>query len=200
VPQPHMLLVIGVHREELAFGDLVAKGLGSCGIDLLRIPSGLSARRPRADELEQYRTNHARLYEQILSYAAPNHTLLVDLHCSLKSHTDFDLIAADTTFLDTILKAFRQTPSMAEASVRAIQMVSETDFQSATPPSDRLYIKPDLPPSVWRSPKPIYIGIEAYLEQEGKGTRQEWEMAQDLIKTISHVSESEDLNSDPSRY
>ncbi|MEF3168990.1 MAG: hypothetical protein K6360_06605 [Deltaproteobacteria bacterium] len=44
---PGTLLIIGIHREELAFGEQVARLLaGSSCMDVLKIESGLSDRRP----------------------------------------------------------------------------------------------------------------------------------------------------------
>jgi hypothetical protein len=41
-PARDAVLVSGVHREELAFGDMVPEGLDPSLADLLRIPEGLS--------------------------------------------------------------------------------------------------------------------------------------------------------------
>ena len=74
-------MVIGVHREELAFGDKVAEALDESRFALLRIAHGLSARRPRPDEQDRYLANHALLYHQIAERVEPSHRLLIDLHC-----------------------------------------------------------------------------------------------------------------------
>ncbi len=50
-PGSEAVLVIGVHREELAFGDKVADDLDPSLADLLCIPEGLSGQRPRQDQL-----------------------------------------------------------------------------------------------------------------------------------------------------
>lgn len=46
MPGTRTLLVIGIHREELAFGRDVVQGLEVEDLDVLEIPEGLSGRRP----------------------------------------------------------------------------------------------------------------------------------------------------------
>lgn len=62
------LLVIGVHRTELAFGRAVAAALAPGQVDLLEIPEGLSGAHPRPDEVFRYQTLHSALYGQLLAH------------------------------------------------------------------------------------------------------------------------------------
>lgn len=48
-PAAPVLVVIGIHREELVFGREVAAGLAPDEAEVLEIPDGLSGRRPRPD-------------------------------------------------------------------------------------------------------------------------------------------------------
>ena len=43
------LIVTGIHREELAFGDRVSDLLGDLDIDVMRIPEGISHRKTGTD-------------------------------------------------------------------------------------------------------------------------------------------------------
>lgn len=63
---PPVAVIIGVHREELAFGERVAEGLDPRRISVLRIPEGISGRRPRADERLRYDASHREMYLQLL--------------------------------------------------------------------------------------------------------------------------------------
>ncbi|SFB63287.1 hypothetical protein [Azotobacter beijerinckii] len=44
---PQTLLVIGIHREELAFGQTVARDVDPAQVAVLEIPEGLSGQPPR---------------------------------------------------------------------------------------------------------------------------------------------------------
>ena len=78
------------------------------------------------------------------------------------------------------------TPCSQHYSLRAIQMVSDEDLEDWHDDHlpDQLFAKPELPQTIWRAQSPIYVGIEIYLDREGKGTQQEWEMTARLIEVI----------------
>lgn len=181
-----ILLVIGVHREELAFGDQLVSGLAGQMIDVLRIPSGLSARRPRADQLADYRANHASLYDQIGDHLQPAHEIMIDLHCSVGACPDMDIICADTGFLQMLREACGHTKGLRDAILRTIQMVSDEDLRDHDRFEDeaQLFMKPDLPPSIWKARKPLYVGLEIYLQEEGAGTPRDWQLGRSLIQLI----------------
>jgi len=104
--QPHScdaVLVIGVHREELAFGDKVAEGLDPSSADLLRIPEGLSGRRPRQDQLFYYETLHRELYHQLAAQIRGRYRLALDLHCGIDEGAPCaDLISRNSDLLARI--------------------------------------------------------------------------------------------------
>lgn len=181
------LVVIGVHREELAFGDQVALGLDGQMIDVLRIPRGLSARRPRADQLATYRARHARLYEQICDHLQPIHGIVIDLHCSIGADPVMDIICANAGYLATLQECCKHAEGLQDAIVRTIQMVSDDDIHEHedVESGSQLFMKPDLPSSIWKARRPLYIGLEIYLQEEGAGICQDWQRSQSLIQIIS---------------
>lgn len=77
------LLVIGIHREELAFGAAVAAGLDRGRFDVLKIPDGLSGRHPRADQRFNFDTLRRALYLQLLPHIQTRHKWVIDLHTGL---------------------------------------------------------------------------------------------------------------------
>jgi hypothetical protein len=90
------VLLIGIHREELAFGRAVARGLDDPGIAVLEIPEGLSGRRPRPDQRFHYETLHRALCLQLLPHLAGHCRLLIDLHTGLdRQGPSADLMCAD---------------------------------------------------------------------------------------------------------
>lgn len=90
------LVVIGIHREELAFGREVVRGLPIGEVDVLEIPDGLSGRRPLPDQSFRYGTLHRALYLQLLPYLGPSHRLLIDLHSGFDDEgPSADLLCGD---------------------------------------------------------------------------------------------------------
>lgn len=194
---PTTLLVIGVHRAELAFGDAVATHLDPARCSVLRIPDGLSGRRPRADQREAYRRSHDELYHQILAHLTPAHRLLIDLHTG----SDETGGCADVLCHDPDLLARVTTPAHATAApgprIRGIRLVAPATAAPAT--ADSLHTPrgarpgttaswpiahPDLPARVWQRADPLYVGVEVYLREEGAGSVAEQALAVALIERI----------------
>lgn len=74
------LLIIGVHVEELRFGERVAEGAKELGIDVLRIKHGLSNDRFLYSNLFCYDTFLQELYLQTHMQIRGNYSLAIDLH------------------------------------------------------------------------------------------------------------------------
>lgn len=127
-PHAPVLLVVGVHREERAFGERVAARLPAARFDLLRIEHGLSGRRPGPDQLDACRRRHRALYEQILEQIKPDHRVVLDLHSGFdEAGFCADVLCADTELLRCIKHA--RTEAHAErrltaGTVRGVQLVS----------------------------------------------------------------------------
>ena len=189
LPPCEALVVIGVHREEVAFGRAVAAQLDPEQFDIMVVERGLSARRPRPDQLQAYLDNHAALYDQIAGNAGQKHGLLIDLHCRLKGDADADIFAADEDILKLVAAERLDDASLVGKKVRMIRMVSDEDLTDITPDALRsqLFSKPEFPETVWRAERPLYVGLEIYLEQEGEGTREEQIFASDLIGTLRKI-------------
>ncbi|MGY6277547.1 hypothetical protein [Methylomonas sp. MgM2] len=98
-----LLLVIGIHREELAFGRAVAEGLNPERIKVLTVPEGLSGRKPLPDQVFNYQTLHRALYLQLLPYVLGRHAVLLDLHSgSDTAGPSADLICADAAWCNAL--------------------------------------------------------------------------------------------------
>lgn len=102
------VLILGIHREELAFGEAVAAGLDPARIDLLRIPEGFSVARPTQDQAFYYRASHRELYGQILCQVRGRYDLVIDLHCGINEPARCaDLFSADPALLRCVCEAAR---------------------------------------------------------------------------------------------
>ncbi|WP_316858209.1 hypothetical protein [uncultured Cohaesibacter sp.] len=184
------IVVIGVHKEELAFGDEVARHLDRTLFSPFRIASGLSARRPRTDQLEQYLTNHEQLYTQIADHMPAHCKLLIDLHCRLKAEADADIFCASPDLLNRISESFHTRFPKSDARLRTIRMVSDADLcewddtHEDKHASGHLLSKPELPEVVWRATRPAYVGLEIYLDHEGRGEQENWDLTLQILSAV----------------
>jgi len=155
---PATLLVIGIHREELAFGQAVAVDLDPASVQVLAIPDGLSGRHPRADQRFHWDTLHRALYLQLRPHVRRGHHLLIDLHTGI----DQAAPCAD-------LYALAPPP----------RLISLGD--AVTGPGAQTII----PEAVWNDPDCLYVGMEIYLADPGPGRPAEREYARALIAALT---------------
>lgn len=153
------LLVIGVHRAELAFGRAVAERLPVSGMDVLAISDGLSGHHPLPDEVYRYERVHQALYGQLLSFIRPSHRLVIDLHTG----TDSVGPCADIFTASTHL---RKRIALEPVPVRCWALGSGLHAGARTV----------VPASIWNNPHFTYVALEIYLPPDGTG----WEEAVDL--------------------
>ncbi|TVQ89577.1 MAG: hypothetical protein EA400_07320 [Chromatiaceae bacterium] len=203
-PVAPVLLVVGAHRDERAFGERVAALLDPARFTVLRIAVGICGARPRADELPAYRRQHAELYRQIAGYIAPAHRLLIDLHAGIhESGRCADVLCADAALLAAVqarltapgLTARAGLPVVPPTPVRGVRLVADTAL-AALPASREqppeapagapwAIVRPEIPASIWARPVPRYVGLEVYLQAEGAGQQDDWQFARALIETIA---------------
>jgi hypothetical protein len=171
------LLVVGVHREERAFGEAVAAQLPAADFDLLRIEQGLSGRRPGPDELTAYRRRHRALYTQLLDHITPSHRVVLDLHTGFdEAGPCADVLCADTGLLRCIEhQGMTALPGAGAAPqrLRGLRLVDAEPAMEATHAEDVAaaaatckrwpWVRPDIPQAVWCAEGFLYVGIEVYL-------------------------------------
>ncbi len=188
VSEPDILLVIGAHREELAFGDRVAETLEVLSdippFSVLRIPEGLSGRHPRSDEVYRTDVQHRELYHQIKAEVG-SRRLVIDLHRGFDDHGPCaDIFSGDDQLLRTIQNQIddqgTDTKARALSSVRCIQIDHSERNQ------DRAMISAytRIPREVWDAPSFRFVGLEVYIPTSDDGRQTDWVFAADLLKTI----------------
>ena len=180
------LLVTGIHREELAFGDRVAALLDKQRIQVLRIPEGISHSRTGTDDLFYYNTRHREIYLQLRQQVKSHYRLLIDLHSGLNdSGRCADLYCRDEPILQCVAERSRQAGIGDQ--LRMVKILA--DSESSAPPVDRRDIdvgaRTSIPKQIWDDRIFVYVGLEIYLAEEGVGTEEDWRFACDLIETIS---------------
>jgi hypothetical protein len=170
------LLVIGIHREELAFGAAVAAGLDRGRFDVLKIPEGLSGRHPRADQRFHFDTLHRALYLQLLPHIQPCHARVIDLHTGLDPHGPCsDIYCRDSARLaESLTKA-----SGIQPVPRLISLLPDAAVPSAATV---------IPPEIWRNPRFLYVGVEIYLPETGAGHPADLVYASTLLNALSAES------------
>ena len=141
------LLVIGVHRAELAFGRAVAARRAKDQVDVLEIPEGLSGAHPRPDEVFRYQALHHALYGQLLAHVRGRHRLLIDLHTGRDSTGP----CADVFSASVALREALSAP--AEDGVRVWPLGDDPASAARTV----------VPASIWRNPGFAYAALEIYL-------------------------------------
>jgi hypothetical protein len=186
-----VLVVIGAHREELAFGEQATDGLDPERFAVLRIPMGISGERPRKDEMALFREQHRALYLQILDYVEPGHRLIIDVHQGVNTDgTAADVLSADHGLLERVGRMpMARRPDGAEA-VRCIELVTSTAYEQVHPDLSptALVARPVIPEAVWRNADVSYVGLEVYVETEGRCSAAEQAFARSLIEQVGECA------------
>lgn len=180
------VLLIGIHREELAFGEAVAAGLDPARLALLRIPNGLSGAHPNADQAFYYRTNHREIYSQVLTQVRGHYDLVLDLHTGVNEPGRCaDWIAGDRRLLERLLDDWATADPAAEQPaarppLRGLLLTDPNTPVTAIGPLIRTHTV--IPDTIWRNDHFRYLGLEVYLPAPGPGTHLDWAFAQRLIE------------------
>jgi hypothetical protein len=185
---PPALVVIGAHRGELAFGEGVVEGLDAGRYQVLRIPKGISGRRPTPEERPAYLRRHRQLYAQILEYLAPAHRVLIDLHTGLDTAgCAADVLCARREVLRCIDDLQSGAESPLPAPVRLVRLLDGHGQGEAPESCDPRWAvaRPELPEEVWNRAQPTYVGLEVYLSAEGAGTEVERALGRALLEAIA---------------
>ena len=181
------LLVIGIHREELGFGDRVAALLNSDHIQVMRIPKGISHARTGANSLFYYKTLHREIYLQLWQQAKGHYRLLIDLHCGLNDDGRCaDIYCRDERLLHCVTRLTSHT-DLGER-LRLVKILAGSEVKHPTEYSDDIEVTAltSIPEQIWNSRSLIYVGLEIYLKEEGEGAAEDWHFARDLIEILQN--------------
>ncbi len=152
--QPTVLLVIGIHREELAFGCAVAERIDAGKVAVLAISEGLSNRLPSLDERYRHDMLLRRLYLQLLPHMVGRHRLLIDLHTGIDpAGPSVDLISCDAPLRDRLAQCIGERPDLAEKLIRVLPLGPNQSIP---------HVRTMIPQEVWNNPAFVYLGMEIY--------------------------------------
>ena len=187
MPKATTVLVIGAHREELAFGEQVARALSDLPIEIYRIPLGITGRHPRQDQVFRYRLYHQELYLQLRQQLKDSTRLLIDLHAGQDSQGPAaDLYCRDQGFLDCLARARSSAAGLgADARIRMIPLVDPGSGAAGRSPGGAAptpVAHALIPRQIWGEEPPLYLAIESYLREPGPGASDDWALARALIQ------------------
>ena len=179
------LLVTGIHREELAFGDHVCEQVDRGQIDVMRVPEGVSHARDGTGDEFYYTTKHREIYLQLRQQIRREYKLVIDLHCGKGGQGLYaELFCHDTHLMGCLTKQLSERSL--ENNVRLIEIIAEHKAQPGgavvklEDPKARTWI----PQSVWDGRDFCYVGLEVYLQDGERGSPREWQFTCELIEMI----------------
>ena len=185
------LLVIGIHREELSFGECVADRIDRQRTDVLRIAQGISRQRNPQEARFYYTTRHREIYLQLRQQVRGRYELIIDLHSGInESGRCADVYCHDEALLDCLdVKTHAVSPTH---RVRLAHIVADMNSWYASPARMRndaghfshAIAHTLIPEEVWDSRDFVYVGLEIYLNKGGSGTKEDWSYARNLIDLV----------------
>jgi hypothetical protein len=179
------ILVIGIHREELGFGDRVSAPVDPARVDVMRIPWGIPRAKKGQRERFYSRAQHREIYLQVHQQVKDRYRLMIDLHRGLdEKGRCADVFCHDETFLRCLGAQVQEFSG--EYDVHLIRIVSPDDHgarsngKSVADAEARTWI----PSRIWLGGSPLYVGLEVYLTEDGDGKEEDWKFAHLLIDEI----------------
>lgn len=158
------VLVTGVHREELSFGDGVARRCASDQIDVLRIPEGVPQRCGNVDQQFYHETRQRELYLQLHQQVKGRYRLLIDLHSGVDEEGPCaDIYCRDSRLLERI--GSRLDTRNLTHRVRLVRIVDahQPAILEGSQTAVDTQARTSIPAAIWAGGRPIYVGLEVYL-------------------------------------
>jgi hypothetical protein len=179
------LLVTGVHREELGFGDRVAALLDAERIDVLRIPEGITQRRTGTGRHFYVNAQHREIYLQLRQQVRGRYALLIDLHSGIdRDGPCADVFCRRESFLACLAAGLGQA-GVTDA-VRLIRILADGETRVSADGAGVVEAAAHtwIPRAIWDRTSPLYVGLEVYLPEAGEGGCRDWRFACGLIEAI----------------
>jgi len=179
------LLVTGIHREELGFGDRVSALVDPARVDVMRIPHGIPQPRKGPGEEFYSSAQHREIYLQLRQQVKDRYRLMIDLHRGLdETGRCADVYCHDEEFLRRV--GARIEKHRGDDDVRLVHIISpdargvEHDGKGIAHAEARTWI----PSKISLGKSPLYVGLEIYLPTDSDGKEDDWEFAKLLISEI----------------
>jgi len=180
------ILVIGIHREELAFGRSVADVVPN-SVRIVQIDKGLSHKKSFYKSGFYHSTVHREIYLQLHQQIKGKTDLIIDLHTGINtSGRCADILSAEVSMLCRIKKQLdnvKYHPLSPPGEERLYEIIP-TDKRREKGRSLFPACHTIIPRRIWDEPTYIYVGLEIYLQESGEGTPTDFEYATKLIHML----------------
>ncbi len=183
------LLVIGIHRKELGFGDRVAARIDHRHFDVLRIARGIPQPRRATDERFLSETQHHEIYLQLHQQVKDRYRLMIDLHQGIDpAARSADVFGHDATLMSCLDTRLRE--GSGQDDVRLVRIAADDGVGQAAgrPGLGEAEARTWIPPKVWLCDRPVYVGVEVYLQTENDGDAADWDFTCRLLEDIRACS------------
>lgn len=179
------VLVIGLHRPELAFGDMIAAQMQEDDVDVLRISHGIPQPRTAPGQRFLSQTQHHEIYLQLHQQVRGRYRLLVDLHRGMdEAGVSADVMCHDDVFLGCLRRRFDQQPPSHEVRLVHIRGDGGDGNCPGIAMAADLETRTWIPPRVWQGNLPLYVGLEIYLPGGSEGSVADRVFTRSLIRLI----------------
>lgn len=178
-----VVLVIGIHQKELAFGKQVAKSISMPGLRVIRIDNGLPRQNKFKDKGFYYSTYHMEIYLQLHQQIRKKCDLLIDLHTgSIEHGPAADIYCGDAAFLDRLKKATWKNPW--NSPVYLLRIIEENQLYEYSAGNYKA-CHTIIPRQIWSGKDYLYAGLEIYLSNPAAPCEKDVKFAIWLISTIT---------------
>ncbi len=191
------LLVIGIHREELGFGECVADQIDRQRMDVLRIEHGISRQRDPHEAQFYYTTRHREIYLQLRQQVRGRYELIIDLHSGINaSGRCADVYCHNENLLDCL--DVELNDGSPKHQVRLAHIITDNDpsptsshrVQGRTGHCSHAIAHTLIPEVVWDGRDFVYVGVEIYLDKGGAGSKDDWLYTRRLIGLVLSCAKS----------
>ncbi len=180
-------VIIGAHREELAFGEKTTKGINKRGIEIIRIPEGIPNKRSNGELKSSKRANLANLYSRIHKKVCGSFDLVIDLHSGLSEEKwGADIFSAEKEFLDFMgagsKKLFQKKYRLPDA-IRLFRIIGKPERISNVFDDRYPVCLAFVPENIINGKHYRYVGLEIYLTSE-KGRLSDYRLSRRLLRAV----------------
>lgn len=189
-------LVIGVHKEELAFGKKVVTLMAESDIHIVQIDNGLSHERSYYRSGFYHSTAHREMYLQLHQQLVGNKVdLVIDLHTGInETGRCADIMSANLDLLNKMHLLFEgvEKHTFSEPGEERLYKIIKSDERSKQKDGSFSVCHTIIPHKVWDAREYIYTGLEIYLHETGNGFLPDWEYTVGLIRMLKSTSNNKD--------
>lgn len=180
-------VIIGAHREELAFGEKTTNRIKKNGIEAIRIDDGIPNRRIHNEPKSAKMTDLDSLYSRIHRKIRGKYDLVIDLHSGLcEEKWSADIFSPEMGFLDFmdagLKKIFRDKFHLPN-KIRLFKIIGNNQSRPKAFDNRFPLCLAFVPENVLSGKQYRYVGLEVYLTSQ-KGCMSDYRLSRRLILAV----------------